>query len=407
MKIMQINAVYGVGSTGVIMADIHNLALKKGLESYAAYSVSPFKKDQVKNGYVIGNIFGKKAHAALCRIGGKQAYYSRLATLGLIKHIERIQPDIIHLHNLHSNYLNLNMLLDFLAKNNISTVLTNHDCWFFTGGCFHYTAAGCYKWLENCGKCPKKSADTPAFFFDNSSEILNDRKKYFSKIKDLTFVGVSDWVSKEAAKTFFKSKNIVTIHNGINTEFFKYTPSDFRTRYGLDNKFVILGAANKWLAPVNAQTFKTVTAALPRDCALVLLGCSEGQKERLPQNVIPLNFIKERGELRKIYSAADVFANCTREDTLPLINLEAQSCGTPLVTYQNTGAAETVDGKCGFSVENGNAGELLNTILKIKKTGKAAFSSNCREWIKTNFDRDKNYEKYISLYHAIYKKASK
>ena len=403
MKVLQINAFYGKGSTGVITADIHNLALKNGIDSYVAYSLCPLPKNQITNGYAVGNEFGKKVHAVLGRIGGKQAYFSRFATRRLIEYIKKIDPDIVHLHNLHSNYLHLNMLLDFLAKNDISTVLTMHDCWFYTGGCFHYTACGCYRWLENCGNCPKRFSDTPAYISENSSKILNDRKKYFSAINDLTAVGVSEWIAGEAGRTFFKDKKIVTIHNGIDTEFFEATLSDFRERYGLQNKFVILGTANKWLLPINAETLKTVTEGLPEECVLVLLGCSESQKSGLPKNVVPLDFISDRDELRKAYSAADVFANCTREDTHPLINLEVQSCGTPLVTYRNTGASETVDEKCGFTVETGNAEELLNTILKVKEIGKAALSENCREWIKANFDRDNNYEKYIDLYKKIYK----
>lgn len=403
MKVLQINAVYGKGSTGVITADIHNLALKSGMDSYVAYSLCPVPPSQVANGYVVGNVLGKKAHAVLGRIGGKQAYYSRLATRRLIEHIQKIAPDIVHLHNLHSNYLHLNMLLDFLAKQDISTVLTMHDCWFYTGGCFHYAACGCYKWLEACGDCPKRFQDTPAYLYDNSSKILRDRKKYFSAISDLTVVGVSHWVASEAGRTFFKDKKIVTIHNGIDTAFFVDTPSDFREKHGLQNKFVILAPANKWLLPVNGETLKTVTDGLPEDCVLVLLGCCDEQKAGLPKNVIPLDFIKDRDELRKIYSAADVLANCTREDTHPLLNLEVQSCGTPVVTYRNTGAQETVDGKCGFTVETGNARELLDTILAVKKIGKASLSENCREWAQTHFDRDKNYEKYIDLYKKIYK----
>lgn len=403
MRLLQINAVYGVGSTGTIVADIHKLALNNGIDSFVAYSSSSLANDQITNGYVVGGTLGKKAHAALSRIGGKQAYYSNFATYRLIEHIKKISPDIAHLHNLHSNYIHLNMLLDFLAKNNISTVLTLHDCWFFTGGCFHYASENCLKWLENCGECPKKLKDTPAYFSDNSSEILKDRKKYFSAIDDLTVVGASNWIAGEAGKTFFKDKIIVTVHNGVDTEFFKYTPSDFRKKYNLNDKFIVLGAANKWLAPVNSETLKTVTDGLPEDCALVIIGCSENQKNGLPKNVVPLDFIRDRDELRKIYSAADVFANCTREDTFPLIDLEVQSCGTPLVTYRNTGASETVDEKCGFSVENGDPGELLNTILNLKKIGKATFSENCREWVQSHFDRDKNYEKYIDLYQNIYK----
>lgn len=401
MKVMQINAVYGVGSTGIIVEDLHKLSLENGIESYVSYSTTNKNPAEIKNGYVIGGILGKKTHAVLSRIGGKQAYFSSFSTKKLIKYIEKVNPDIIQFHNLHSNYVNLNMLLEYLATTNIKVILTMHDCWFYTGGCFHYIANGCYKWLESCGNCPKKLQDTPAYLKDNSAQILEDRKKYFGKIKNLYVVGVSQWIASEAKKTFFKEENVLTINNGIDTEFFVPTPSDFRKKHGLEDKFLILAPANKWLKPINKETFDTVSRNLPSDSVIVMLGCTESQKRDLPSNVLALDYIRDRDELRKVYSACDVFANCTREDTLPTINLEIQSCGTPVVTYRNTGAQETVDNKCGFSVENGNEKEFLEAILNIKAKGKEHFSTDCVKWIKENFDRDEKYMKYISFYKNL------
>ena len=400
MKIMHINAVYGMGSTGVIVEDLHNLAFQNGMESYVSYSTSSRKFTEIKNGYQVGNSLGKKLHALFCRVGGKQAYFSRVATKNLVKYIDNIKPDIVHLHNLHSNYVHLNKLLDYLGKKDIKTIITLHDCWFYTGGCFHYTADGCSKWIEACGNCPKKTKDTPAYLTDNSAKILADRKKYFGNIKNLTVVGVSKWIADEARKTFLKENNVVTIYNGIDTNFFVPTQSDFRKANGLQEKFVVLGAANKWLAPINKNALDLFTQKMPEDWVLVIIGCNNEQKAGLPANVLPLGYISDRDELRKVYSMADVFVNCTREESLSLINVEAQSCGTPIVTYRNTGAQETVDNKCSFSVESGNAEELFKTVLKIKEIGKCNLSDQCHNWAKENFDRDKNYEKYLELYKS-------
>ena len=111
MKILQINAVYGVGSTGVIVKDIHQMCLNEGIESFVAYSSSNLPYSEIKNGYKIGNKFDKKLHAFLCRINGMQGYFSQISTNKLLGFIKKIKPDIVQLHNLHSNYINLNMLL--------------------------------------------------------------------------------------------------------------------------------------------------------------------------------------------------------------------------------------------------------------------------------------------------------
>lgn len=396
MKVLQINAVYGVGSTGVIVRDIHNLCLKEGLESYVAYS--SFGGGERPKGVSVGKTLGKKVHALLCRINGKQAYFSSGSTRKLLTYIKSLAPDVVVLHNLHSNYIHLNKLLSFLAREEIRTVIVLHDCWFFTGGCFHYTSVGCDRWLHGCGHCPKKKMDTVAYLMDRSAKIFEDRKKYLSAIKNLTVVGVSEWISQEAQKNFLGEKKVTYIHNGVDSEIFQPTASTLREKYHLQDRFVILGLASKFFLPKNQETYERIVSSLHSDETLVLLGCTSEQSKNLPNGVLGLPFIRGREELCQVYSMADVFVNCTREDTLPTVNLEAQACGTPVVTYANTGARETVDGACGFAVENGNAAEMIEKIALVKQYGKNAFSESCRDWIVTHFDKNMNYRKYLELF---------
>lgn len=398
MRIIQINATYNVGSTGVITADIHNLLLSNGFESYVAYAKTNLPKGQIKNGYKVGSFIGNKLHALLCRIGGKQGYFSRLSTLRLISFIKRINPDIVHLHNLHSNYINLNLLLKFLAKSNIRTVITLHDSWFYTGGCFSYAAVGCNRWQYTCGRCPQRLVGTKALLFDSSKKILKDRKKYLTAIKNLDVVGVSNWIASEAESTFLSQKNIFTVYNGIDTSFFKPVISNFKAKMNLENKFVILGFADKWLKCVNKSLLYDMCAYLKEDMAFVLVGCTKESEKQLPKGVIPLPYIKERETLRAIYSACDVFANCTREDSFALVNAEAQACGTPVVVFNNTGAAGTVSDSFGFKAQNGDNAAFIDGIDKVYKMGKEAFTKGAIDFVKENFDRKKNYKKYLKLY---------
>lgn len=400
MKVMQINAVYATGSTGYIVSDIHTLLIENGIDSYVVYSTSPLAKNEIINGYQIGGIIGKKIHALLGRINGKQAYFSKITTWNLLKYIEKIEPDIVHLHNLHSNFIHLNMLLDYLAKNKIRTIITLHDCWFYTGGCFHYASARCDRWLEECGHCPKKKKDTSALLFDVSKKILKDRKKYLGRINDLTIVGVSEWISHEAQKSFLGGKKIVTIHNGIDTDYFKPSYSDFRTRNGISNdKFVILGVANKWLLPINQELLTALVDFLDEDMVFVLIGCTEKQRKMLPEKIKAFPFISDRNELRDIYSSCDVFANCTWEESLSLVNVEAQACGTPVVTYSDTGVYETVDAMSGFKVRNGDIKGFLDAINTVKNKKKRSYSKKCREYAFKEFNKRNNYIKYLELYN--------
>ena len=393
MRIFQINAVYGHGSTGVITRDIEQLCESLGIECYVA-SPDPKVRD-ARRGYLIGNILDHKFHALLCRIAGKQAYFSRLATKRLLAYMDEIKPDIVHLHNLHSNYIHLNILLQYLAEKDIRTIVTLHDCWFFTGGCFHYSSVGCSKWKSKCEHCIKQRQDTPAYLYDASTEIQNDRLRYFSAIPRLTFVGASKWVASELSKSRLEGcGKITSIHNGFDLQVFSHRASSLRQRLNLTDKFVVLGPASKWLQPINRETFEYFVKHLPKDCTLLLFGCDD-KLDNLPDNVKLYGYTHSREEMSELYSMADVMVNCSHEDTLSSLNLEAQACGTPVVTYDATGSKETVNGVCGFAIETGDYTKLYHTTMDVREKGKKYFSEQCREFIVHNFEKESNYQKYI------------
>lgn len=398
MRVLQINAVYGQGSTGIIVRDIEQLCESNGIECYVA-SPDPMVRE-TRRGYVIGGALDHKLHAILCRIHGKQGYYSHFPTWNLCRFVDKIKPDIVHLHNLHSNYIHLNMLLKHLAKRDIKTVVTLHDCWFYTGGCFHYTAAGCNKWLSTCEKCPKQKQDTPAIFSKNSRQILEDRKRYLLNIPHLYVTGVSQWMAHEPLKSFLKDVPNYVIHNGIDMDVFKPTPSDLRNRLGLEGKFVILGPASKWLAPVNNRVLIDFAQMMIPDEILLLYGVYQ-DTGALPNNVIPFGYTKNREELAALYTMADVFVNTSREDSLSLINLEAQACGTPVVTFDQTGPKETVDNINSFHVPVGNPEILYQSVMKVRRMYTKDVSKNCRNFVKEQFEMLKNNCLYIDLYRKI------
>ena len=171
MRVLQINANFGFGSTGLIVKDISDQIEKEGSEAFCAYQKT---NTPVNNGYQIGNKFDWKLHALFSRVFGRQGYYSYFSTKSFLKYIDKIKPDVIHLHNLHSNYININLLFKYIAKKDIPTVITFHDCWFFTGKCFHYVDVSCDRYKTGCGKCPKKKAPPKSLFFDFSAQVLKD-----------------------------------------------------------------------------------------------------------------------------------------------------------------------------------------------------------------------------------------
>lgn len=413
MVVLLINGVYGYASTGTIVHDIQSLCEQHGIESYVAFSETNLPADKLHNAYKIGTTIEKKLHALLCRINGKQAYFSHFATRKFLKYVERIQPDIVHLHTIHGNYLNMPMLLTYLAKKKIRTIITMHDCWYYTGGCFHYTRVNCFKWQHNCGNCPKKKSDTPAYFLDKSSQILADRKQLFDAIPDLTVTGVSRWICDESKKGIFHDKNVVTIHNGIDTTIFRPTNlQDIDSSERLQTiqekllgNFTIMGLAGKWLDPINREAFLYILSQMEDNDRFLLFGCDEAKLKLLnsfdlpKDKVITYGYTTNRQQLAALYTLADVFVNCTREESFSLINVEPQACGTPVVTYANTGAKETVNNKCSYSVPTCDYRAMWEKVSLIRKKGKKYYGENCIQWVKDKFDMQDNYLKYLRLYN--------
>ena len=397
MSIVQINATYGYGSTGIIVRDLQNLCRLNNINCEVVCSTSVCKNDNV---YKVGNPISNKIHAFLSRFSGKQGYFSFFPTIRLLLHLKHKKIEAIHLHNLHSGYINLPLLFKFVVKNNIPVIVTLHDCWFYTGGCCHYTSVNCYKWREACGGCPKRMDEVNAIIVDRTKDVLFDRYKLFGAVKSLYVIGVSKWILDEGKKTVFKNAKCFTIYNGIDINFFRPVKSDLRKKLNLDGKFVIIAPSNKWFLDVNRETFDFFASKLTEDMCMLFIGSGCNVK-LLTNRMINYGFIYSREEIRDVYSLADVLLNCTREESLSLLNVEVQACGTPVVTYSNTGVKETVDGFCGFAVENGNPEAMWNAMMTIKAKGKYCFSEYCREWAVRKFDKNKNYQKYLDIYRKI------
>lgn len=401
MKVLQINAVLGFGSTGIIVKDVGDMLEREGHEAYYAYQSSSYTP---KRGFKIGNKLDWKYHALYTRIFGKQAYASKRATKALLKWIDGVKPDVVHLHNLHSNYINLNMLCDYLAENNVPTVITMHDCWYFTGKCTHYLHRGCERWRESCGACPQLKSEVSSWIFDNTSKVLSDRTSHLNKIPSLTLVGCSKWIANEAKKSRLNGANIDFVYNGVDTSVFTPHESDIRAELGIGaDDFVIIGMANKWSQPENADTVDKIINEFSSIAKILIVGCTDAQiseyKEKYP-GVITVGYVKDRQRLSDVYAVSDVFVNLTHVDTLPTVNMESICSGTPVITFASAGSPELVDPDSGIVVPIGDTNGVLDAIRSIKNN---VFSYDVKEK-QIKFDKEKNYDKYLEIYKNVSEK---
>ena len=396
MKIVQINAVYHFSSTGRTTEDMHLYLKSKGVESY----VFCINVNQPNEGiYSMGNWLDHKAHAFFSRLIGLRAYFSNCATVKLIHRLQRIKPDVVVLRNLHNNFISLPMIMSYLAKNNIKTIWVLHDCWAYTGGCTHYTVRNCFKWQTECKQCPWKGGDS-SYFFDWSRKVFSDRKKYFGNLSDLSVVGVSDWVTNEARKSFLSqyAKRIIRIYNWVDLDVFYPRPSaELRRRHEItENDFVVLGVAQIWSENKGLRLFLDIAKHFPQ-IKVLMIGSLNAT---LPSNVIHVDAIDNTDLMAQYYSMADVFLNFSKQETFGKVAAEALACGTPVVANNNTAIPEVV-GDCGFVITNNNKEECITAIEKIIEKGKTAYSEQCVNRAEMLFSKKRGLEKYYDLFQEI------
>jgi len=402
MKVLQINTACGQGSIGRIAVDIHKLLLEQGHESVIAYGRGePLNCD---NTIKIGNKIDFYNHALKTRLLDRHGFGSKKVTEDFVDKIKNYNPDIIHLHNIHGYYLNIEILFNFLRKFNKPVVWTLHDCWAFTGHCAYFDYANCYKWETHCQECPERKSYPKSILIDNSYNNYEKKRKLFTGLDKLTLVTPSEWLARLVKRSFLKEYPVKVINNGIDLNVFKPVPGDFRERNNLTNKFIILGVANNWEKRKGFEYFIELSKLIEPDEAIVMVGLSKNQLKQLPRNIIGITRTNNVQELAEIYTCADVFFNPTLEEVMGLTNVEAQACGTPVITFNTGGSIETVDNSTGLIVEKGNLEEAIKMIRRVKTEGKDKYRDSCIKRASKYYNKDDRFQEYIQLYEESYKK---
>ena len=359
MKVLMINSVCGIRSTGRICTDLATALEEQGHQVKIAYGRETVPEQYQKYAVRIGSDLDVKCHGLQSRIFDNTGFGSKKATEKFLQWADVYNPAVLHLHNIHGYYIHIGLLFDWIKKRpNMKVIWTLHDCWTFTGHCSHFDFAGCDRWKTGCHDCPQKKEYPKSLLFDNSRNNWLNKKELFTGIKHMTIVTPSRWLAGLVKQSFLKEYPVEVIHNGIDLDVFKPTPSDFRQKHGLENKKIILGVASTWDRRKGLYDFIELSKILDDNYQIVLVGLSQKQISELPENILGIERTNSTKELAEIYTAADVFFNPTYEDNYPTVNLEAQACGTPVITYHTGGSVESVPKE--NIVEKGNLQEIVS-----------------------------------------------
>lgn len=400
--LFQINITANWGSTGKIAEAIGIAAMKAGWESYIAYGrwSNPSQSHLIK----IGERFDKYFHYAEQRIFDDEGLCSRAATRKLILQIDEIKPDVVQLHNLHDHYLNYRILFEYLNQTDIKVVWTFHDCWAFTGHCFHFVTENCMKWQAGCNNCPLKN-EYPKTVLDGSRRNYELKKALFTANKNLTIVPCSDWMAEFVRMSFLKEKPIEVIKNGVDLNVFKSDIGSIAHDSG-NHKFKIIAVSNVWSKDKGLYDFFKLRDLLDKDkYEMIMIGLTKKQQKDLPGGIIGIERTSSILELAEYYSSADVFVNLTYADSFPTVNMEALACGTPVITYKTGGSPEIIDDQTGWVVKQGDV-KLVSSIVEFINDVQSKDETEtqrvaCRKRAEEHFDKDKCFEKYIKLYDRL------
>lgn len=365
MRVLLINSVCGIGSTGKICAGIAEAYEKEGHEVKIAYGRDGTVPEKFNRFAVrIGTDLDVKIHGVRSRLLDDHGFASVSATKKFLKWAEEYDPDVLWLHNIHGYYINIKLLFQWIKRRpQMQVKWTLHDCWAFTGHCSYFTMAGCNKWQTGCENCPQKKGYPSSLLLDRSKANYQIKRALFTGVKDLTFITPSQWLADLVKQSFLKEYPVEVRYNTIDTSVFKPTPSDFREKNGLENKKILLGVASPWSERKGLPDFVKLSEMLDDDYKIVLVGLSKEQIEELPKNILGITRTNNAVELAQIYTAAEAFFNPTYEDNYPTVNLEAEACGTRVVTYNTGGSAETLRRADSVAVPTGDLQAAYHAII--------------------------------------------
>ncbi len=319
----------------------------------------------------------------------------------IVDHINEINPDIVHLHWICGGM----MTIEDIARIKAPIVWSLHDMWAFTGGC-HYDEE-CQGYEKECGNCKVLGSDKEN---DLSKKIFKRKQKAFTQKKDITIVGISNWLN-ECSKnsTLLKDKNHINLPNPLDTNIFKpFDKEKARELWGLpkDKKLVLFGAMGATSDPRKGfyELMESLEKIEDSNVELVIFGSERCEDTKdLGFNVYYLGQLYDDVSLVTLYNSVDVMIVPSLQENLSNTIMESLACGVPVVGFDIGGNADMIDHE-----RNGYLAKPFSTIdlafgieWVLNNYNYKILCQNARNKVLNNFDSVILAEKYIELYKSI------
>lgn len=401
IKILRITTEINRSSIGRTTEQIGKLIIAEGWESYIAWGRTDGESKSYK--IHIGGRFSVYSHVLLTRLFDMHGYGSYFATKRFVREVEKIKPDIIHLHDIHGYYINIKVLFNYLRESKIPVVWTHHDNWAFTGHCGSIPE-GCDKWKTKCHNCPCYKAYPHSWFIDGSSRNYLYKKNLFTSLKQIYNVGVSEWTCNELKNSFLNKYPIERIYNGVDTSIFKPndTVSDYiRKKYQLGDGVLLTAVATAWSKSKGTEDYFELRKIIDKKYTIVFVGAPQSLIDELPEGIIGIRRTDSMKELAMIYSASSIVLNLSKSESFGKTTVEGLACGIPGIVYDISASPELLDKETGVVVKYNNIDGVAAAIETIMSWDRINTAKACRERVLQLFSIEKNWKKYIDLYKKI------
>ena len=347
-----------VGSTGQIVLNIATKLRELGHEVMCVFGLKKADWGDIPCLYTLDSQNEWNYWKIRARLNGSDGFVNARSTFKALEEVKKFSPDVIHLHNVHGEWLDVSAIADFAIEKKIPVLWTAHDCWLATGRCAYFSFNGCDRYKGGCGKCPFKKSYPKVYWIDSSSKFWHKKRELLSRLNP-TILTPSNWLKSILEDGGLKN-DIYVVGNPIDASTFNCRG---RSLPNVERKKTIGFCSFGWTEEKGLRfACKLAESCLKKGIGSIFVGLPANDS-RLPKGAKAIARTNNVQELACFYRDIDLFVNTTLQDVLSNVNLEALMTGTPVVTFNSGGAAEMIEeGVNGFSVPAGNLEALINKV---------------------------------------------
>lgn len=340
MKVLHINGVIHRGSTGSIIDSINNVLLKNDEKFGVAYGIGKHEKDGFKFCYR----YEQALYRRCSMITGYRYGFAPFSTQRLIRIIDKFNPSIIHIHSINGNCVNIYTLLEYIKRNKIPLVITNHAEFFYTANCT--STYGCRGYISGCQECHNKDWATDYALFPNTAKSWLKMKNAFNGFSRIISVCVSEFSLKCAKSSpILRDCKHLVIYNGIDTSVFKPSNDiDIRKKYKISSMFLYVFVTSEFSKNkdhLKGGYWLLELAKLYSKEEATFLIVGSGSCDVKLNNVIFAGVIRDKNLLANIYSQSDVSLSFSKSESFGMTCAESLCCGTPFIGFK-CGGTESI-----------------------------------------------------------------